>query len=134
MTVWCWKSVTSGHGPIEADGSISTQADDYFTLGFNLSEDLLSFLPWTMAASLQYDKVRFRDVFTSDDVRLFDETTVLKGEAVVEVAPGINIALTIGTNVLRDANGNILYENGKPVIGPSIGLETRLGSTETSAE
>jgi hypothetical protein len=119
---------------IEADGSISTQADDYFTLGFTLSEDLLSFLPWTMAASLQYDKVRFRDVFTSDDVRLFDETTVLKGEAVVEVAPGINIALTIGTNVLRDANGNILYENGKPVIGPSIGLETRLGSTETSAE
>jgi hypothetical protein len=118
---------------VEADGGINTDADDYFTLGFNLSEDLLSFLPWRMAAYLRYDKLRFRDVFTGD-ARLFDEYAVLKGEAVVGVAPGINIALTVGTNVLRDANGNIVYDNGKPVIGPSIGLETRLGNPQTSAE
>ncbi len=113
----------------QTTNEISTDAEDYFNLSFGVDKELLSFLPWEMEASLAYDRVRFRDVFQEDAVtKLFDENATLKGEGVVAIAPGINLAFTVSTNVLRDENGNIVYRDGKPVIGPSIGLETRIGN------
>ncbi|AHC15035.1 FecR family protein [Salinispira pacifica] len=111
-------------------GDISTDADDYFELGFAADKEALSFLPWEMEFGLEYSRLRFRDVFMEErNARLFDESAILKGEGVVAIVPGINIALTVSTNVLRDDNGNIRYdEDGKALIGPSIGLETRIGN------
>lgn len=113
---------------IEADGDVSTDAEDYFTFGFSVDKELLSFLPWEMELFLYYDRVMFRDVFTDSDVKLFDANATVTGEAVVGIAPGINLAFTVSSNVLRDSNGNIVYENGSPVVAPSIGLETRIGN------
>lgn len=109
---------------------ISTDADDYFELGFSADKEALSFLPWEMEFGLEYSRLRFRDVFMEErNARLFDESAILKGEGVVAIVPGINIALTVSTNVLRDENGNIRYDDdGKALIGPSIGLETRIGN------
>ncbi len=108
------------------DGSVSTDADDYFKFGFNLNEKLLSFLPWDMSLYLQYDRTRFRDLFVKDGgASLFDQNATLKGEVLIGFAPGIKLSVSVRTSAVRDSQGNVQYDsNGNTKMIPIVGITT----------
>ena len=61
------------------------------------------------------------------DMTLFDANTSFTGELVYPLAPTIAIAAIIGTSMLTDENGNLIYKNGYPEMKPVITIETRIG-------
>ncbi|KGE71349.1 FecR family protein [Spirochaeta lutea] len=111
---------------IGAEGEADITADDYFHIGLHVAEGLL---PYNISGGIQFERARFRDVFTdTENFSLFDENATFKGSISVEVAPLMDIVLSVGTAVLRDDTGAVRYnEGGKPVFGPTISLETKIG-------
>jgi hypothetical protein len=110
---------------IGAAGSANVSADDYFHIGVDIQKGLL---PLGIYGSVQYDRIRFRDVFTSSDFTLFDENAVVSGSLGIELSPIMDLHLNIGTAVVRDSNGVVQYkDNGRPKFGPTVTLETRIG-------
>jgi hypothetical protein len=109
-------------------GELTYSNDDRLTLRAELNEGLL---PWGLRGSISYERTHFvptligRDEFS--DAKLFDENTVLSGEIVYPAAESLDIALGVRTNVQRNEDGTVKYEDGDPVIGPSVTVETRLG-------
>jgi hypothetical protein len=101
-------------------------ADDFFHINLSVAEGLL---PYNISGGITYDRARFRDVFTdSENFSLFDENATFKGSISVEVAPVMDIVLSVGTAVLRDESGTVRYnDEGRPQFGPTISLETKIG-------
>ncbi len=112
--------------------SIVIGDEDYLLASLELQEGLL---PLDISAALSYERSFFVPTLLGssgfEGARLFDENTVLKGQIVYPVAPIMDIVGTVSSGVLRDGNGDIIYEtrNGqlKPKFGPVISIETRLG-------
>lgn len=106
--------------------------NDYLLAGFQIREGLL---PLDISLGLTYERTYFAPTLMKRDgfegARLFDENTVLKGEVIYPVAPIMDIVASVTTTVLRDDQGNIVYEtrNGQllPRFGPVISIETRIG-------
>lgn len=110
---------------IGASGSADVSADDYFHIGIDIKKGLL---PLGIYGSVQYDRVRFRNIFTDDEFSLFDENAVVSGSLGIELSPIMDLHLNIGTSVVRDKDGVVQYNNnGRPKFGPTVTLETRIG-------
>jgi hypothetical protein len=111
---------------IGAEGMPDLSADDFFHINLSVAEGLL---PYNISGGITYDRARFRDVFTdSENFSLFDENATFKGSISVEVAPVMDIVLSVGTAVLRDESGTVRYnDEGRPQFGPTISLETKIG-------
>jgi len=106
-------------------GSADVSADDYFHIGVDIQKGLL---PLGIYGSVQYDRVRFRNIFTDDEFTLFDENAVVSGSLGIEISPIMDLHLNISTSVVRDSNGVVQYrDNGRPKFGPTVTLETRIG-------
>ncbi|NCN04341.1 MAG: FecR domain-containing protein [Spirochaetales bacterium] len=107
-------------------GSANLSADDYFHIGVQIDKGLL---PLGLSGGVQYDRVKFREVFYDDDFALFDENAVVKGNIGVEISPIMDLVLTIGTSIQRDPEtGVVQYNaNGRPKYGPTVTLETKIG-------
>lgn len=84
--------------------------------------------------SLVYQRTRFAktigDAITGKSaagVNLFDSNTVFGGELAYGLLEGMDLAITVSTLVIRDeTTGEVKYENGQPMIRPSINIETRI--------
>ncbi|TVQ27387.1 MAG: hypothetical protein EA382_03855 [Spirochaetaceae bacterium] len=108
--------------------------DDYLLASLSLRKGLL---PLGISAGFSYERSYFvptlltRDGFES--ARLFDENTVLSGEIVYPIAPIMDVVASVSTVLLRDGEGNIVYEerNGqlRPKFGPVISITTRIGGS-----
>lgn len=109
---------------IGADG-LDITADDYFHIGFQIPKGAL---PLGLSGGVQYDRVKFRNVFWDDNFQIFDENATLKGNVAIEVSPILDLVVTVGTSVLRDSNGVVQYDaNGRPKFGPTVSIETKIG-------
>lgn len=115
-------------------GNIIIGDEDYLLASLTLQEGLL---PLDISAAISYERSFFAPTLLGESgfegAQLFDEYTVLKGQVVYPIAPIMDIVGTVSTAVLRDGNGDIIYEtrNGqlKPKYGPIISIETRLGGS-----
>lgn len=75
----------------------------------------------------EYSRTNFIPAFKSDELKLFDAYTSVKGEVVYPVAPTLDIAAVFSTAVKQDEAGNFLYDSeGNPEYVPSITIETRV--------
>lgn len=112
--LWPWDSL----GDVDSD--------DYLHASLLLAPDLL---PLGIGGGIEYTRSGFvQTLLSEDDVNLFDAKTTLDGEISYPVAPGMSIAVNIGTAAMRDNNGNLVYdEDGKLRSEFSLSLETRIG-------
>ncbi len=79
--------------------------------------------------SISYERTGFVWAINNDnvDVGLFDANTVLKGEIVYPVTPGMDLAAIFSTAVSQDSNGEIILDSlSRPLIEPTITFETRI--------
>jgi FecR-like protein len=107
---------------------------DHVLAGLSFKEGLL---PLGISAGFSYERDFFVPTLLGsegfEDLKLFDEHTVLKGEIVYPVAPIMDIAASITTTILRDEFGNVQYTEAsdgtlRPKYGPVINIETRIGA------
>ncbi len=111
-------------------GNIIGADEDFLKLELFLARDLT---PLEIQGSFSYERTAFiptllKEAEEFEDATLFDSNTVLEGELVYPVAPTLNIAVVAKTVMVRNDDGTIKYnEEGRPVVGPSFSVETRLG-------
>jgi len=117
--------------PFSKDSSIplmEIMKNDFFKLSFVLAKGTIPKLD--VAGSISYERrglvyTFFKD--KPDNVKLFDENTVFKGEFAYPVAPMIDLAAVINTAAQRDSSGNVVYDPlGNTKIVPVISIETRV--------
>lgn len=110
------------------DGQLAYSEDDLLEMELTLNEGLL---PFGLSGGITYERTHFIPTLISEgdyaDASLFDENTRVSGEVIYPIAPALNIAFQITTTVVRNDDGSVRYEDGSPVYGPSINIETRLG-------
>jgi hypothetical protein len=129
--------VTAGYmwpWAVDPSGSLVYSDEDHLLAATEIAEGLI---PFGITGRLSYERTHFVPTLLGKDgfenAKLFDANTVLSGEIVYPVSSGLKIAAGVTTTVLRDDNGNIMYEetgNGgakRPKFGPSVSIETRIG-------
>ncbi len=116
--LWPWEST--------ADGTLQGSEDDFLTVTAGVQSGLL---PLGISGDVTYSRTKFVPTLLdgTGELSLFDANTVLSGEIVYPLAPGFNLVGMVTTTVLRNDDGTIRYENGRPVSRPSITIETRIG-------
>jgi hypothetical protein len=118
--LWPWE--------IDQDGQLAYSEDDLFEIELDLAEGLL---PFGLRGGITYKRTHFIPTLINEgdykDAELFDENTRFAGEVVYPIAPSLDLALQVTTTVVRNSDGTVRYEDGSPVYGPSINIETRLG-------
>ncbi len=119
--LWPWK--------LDDNGDFSQSDRDEALLRLAL---LPGWMPGGLYGSFSYRRVGFvptileRDGF--EDADLFDHNTTLSGELVMPVAPAVSFAAGVTTTILRDEQGQILYDSKeRPKLRSSVTLETRIG-------
>lgn len=110
-------------------GGITGGDEDFLKLELFVDRELT---PLDIQGSFVYKRTAFVPTLLNEgefeNASLFDANTVLSGELIYPVAPTLNIAVVAKTVMIRDDNGTIQYnDRGEPIIGPSFGIETRLG-------
>lgn len=118
----------------DENGELTYSDEDYLLAEVGFAEGLI---PFGIEGSLSYSRTHFAPTLLDkegfEDARLFDANTVLSGEIVYPVSNILKIAASVTTTVLRNDEGNIVYETDadgvptRPKFGPSISVETRLG-------
>jgi hypothetical protein len=82
-----------------------------------------------IAGSVYYDRKGLaKSIVRSTEgeaFRLIDESTILKGELSVPIAPMLDLAIVVGSAASYAENGQLRYYDGKPLIVPTISMETR---------
>ncbi|NBC29984.1 MAG: hypothetical protein GVY29_08325 [Spirochaetes bacterium] len=120
---YLWPFINTGNG-------IAASDDDFLTLELTLDKDLT---PLGIQGAFAYERKAFIPTLANrsgfEEATLFDSNTVLSGELVYPVAPTLNIAVVAKTVMIRNNDGSIKYseETGRPIVGPSFSVETRLG-------
>ena len=115
---------------IRTAGGLAPSDDDFLTLELTLDKDLT---PLGIQGAFAYERKAFVPTIANrsgfEEASLFDSNTVLSGELVYPVAPTLNIAVVAKTVMIRNNDGSIKYseETGRPIVGPSFSVETRLG-------
>ena len=115
---------------IRTAGGFAPSDDDFLTLELTLDKDLT---PLGIQGAFAYERKAFVPTIANrsgfEEASLFDSNTVLSGELVYPVAPTLNIAVVAKTVMIRNNDGSIKYseETGRPIVGPSFSVETRLG-------
>ena len=101
---------------------------DYLTLRAELKEGLL---PLGIHASAEYERRGFfataLDRGDFEDATFFDANSVVRSEMVYPVAETLDLAVVVTTTVLRNTDGSIRYEDGRPELSNSVTIETRIG-------
>jgi hypothetical protein len=114
---------------IDADGNFLIGDEDYFELSLTIFEDVIPFVD--LSGGISYERTRFLTPFvngTADDYgwSLFDANTVVSGEVIYGIQPGLDLVGVVSTAVVIDADGNIIYDSGIPRIRPTLNIETRV--------
>ncbi|MBU1081547.1 MAG: hypothetical protein KKB59_13770, partial [Spirochaetes bacterium] len=120
---WPWSADATS-----LDELLST-SDDYFKAVLAIKKGLIPV--FDLAGSIAYERKGFVRSIAAGGATLFDENTTFSGELSLPIpgAPNLDLAVVVSTAVERDAGGNVQYsdaEKTKPVIVPTITLETRL--------
>ncbi|MFW5728570.1 MAG: FecR domain-containing protein [Spirochaetota bacterium] len=110
-------------------GNIVGTDEDFLKMELFVARDLT---PLEIQGSFAYERTAFIPTLLAEEgfeeATLFDSNTVLSGELVYPVAPTLNIAVVAKTVMIRNDDGTVKYsEEGRPVVGPSFSVETRLG-------
>lgn len=108
---------------LKADGSIGPSDTDSLKIGVNIPKDKIPFVK--LAGGVSYERTKFLPSIR-DKVDLFDANTVFRGEVIYGLAKGMDLVLGIGTTTQRNEAGQILYENGKPKVGPTVSIDTKV--------
>ncbi|MFP4483726.1 MAG: FecR domain-containing protein [Spirochaetaceae bacterium] len=110
-------------------GNIVGTDEDFLKMELFVARDLT---PLEIQGSFAYERTAFIPTLLAEEgfeeASLFDSNTVLSGELIYPVAPTLNIAVVAKTVMIRNDDGTVKYsEEGRPVVGPSFSVETRLG-------
>lgn len=114
---------------------IETGDDDFLHASLTFQEGLL---PLGISASLSYERNQFLSTVRSlgdvEGISLFDANTVMSGGITYPVAPIMDIVASVSVQILRDADGNVQYEDVggtlRPKYGPVVSIQTVLGGSE----
>jgi len=106
-----------------ADGSLGPSDNDYLRLKLGIPKDKLPLVK--LSGSISYERTQFIPSLR-DKVNLFDANTLFRGEVVYGLAKGMDLVIGVGTATQRDGGGNVVYENGKPKVGPTVSLDTKV--------
>ncbi|OHD12897.1 MAG: hypothetical protein A2Z96_07635 [Spirochaetes bacterium GWB1_48_6] len=114
-----------------SDGTITWAEDDNLEVTLTIPKGKIPMIK--VSGSITYQRTHFAPTVASallgtsgQGVNLFDSNTVFGGELVYGMMEGLDMALQVSTSVVRDASGQVLYENGQPMIRPSINIESRI--------
>jgi hypothetical protein len=99
--------------------------NDEFTLNARILPDVIPVVD--IHGGVAYTRTNFAPIFIEPaNFQLFDGYTTVKGEIIYGVAPNMDIVGVISTSTVHDAEGNIVYQNGKPKVVPNVTIETRV--------
>ena len=115
------------YGPGEIDGSdVSISDEDFFRLGLELSKGLIPF--YDLSGGIYYERARFIPALGEGNFVWMNEESLLTGEAVLPIAPTLDLAVIVSSSTLYDDQGNlIMKEDGiTPEIVPVYTIETRI--------
>jgi hypothetical protein len=108
---------------LKSDGSIGPSDSDFLKLALAIPKDKIPFVK--LSGGISYERTKFVPSLR-DGVNLFDSNTVLKGEVVYGLAQSLDLVIGVTTTTIRNEDGSVVYENGKPKIGPTVSLDTKL--------
>ena len=98
---------------------IVTGDDDELLISLWIQDGLL---PYGITAGASYQRSHFIPTLLGDEgfesATLFDENTVLTGQIVYPISPLMSIVGSISTQILRDENGDIQYEERGGTLRP----------------
>lgn len=120
--MWPWS--------VDESDSLTASDEDYLHVKFSIPRGVVPIID--LSGAVSYDRTRFAPTLLSGEtasgatLSLFDENTVLKGEIVWGVMPTIDLVLNVSSSVVMES-GTVRYgEDGKPLMAPAFGIETRL--------
>lgn len=108
---------------LKADGKIGPSDSDSLKIGVNIPKDKIPFVK--LAGGISYERTKFLPSIR-DGVNLFDANTVFRGEVIYGLAKGMDLVFGVGTATQRNEDGNVIYENGKPKVGPTVSIDTKV--------
>lgn len=119
--LWPWE--------IDDAGSYSQSDNDEALLRLAV---LPGWMPGGLYGSFSYRRVGFIPTIQEregyEDADLFDHNTLISGELVLPVAPAVSFAAGFTTTILRDEQGQMVYDSqDRPKLRSSVKLETRIG-------
>lgn len=118
--LWPWE--------VDDTGAWTLSNFDYLTLKAEIGEGIL---PLGIHGSAQYERRGFyativeRDEFA--DAGFFDADSLVRSELIVPVGASLEVAAVVTTTVLRNEDGTVRYEDGRPEVSNSFTVETRFG-------
>ncbi len=100
--------------------------DDYILAKLEIKKGVIPIID--VSGSFSYERTGFAYALTSNaaGVSLFDAYTVLKGELTYPIAETVDFAIIVSTAASHDADGAVIFEDGKPKVAPTITFETRV--------
>lgn len=96
---------------------------DYFKLRFDVPKDKIPFVK--LSGGVGYERNKFVKAIAKGG-NLLDADSVLRGEVVYGMVQGMDLVVGLSTSALRDSNGNVVYDGGKPKVGPTISIDTKV--------
>lgn len=108
---------------IKADGGIGPSKADSFKVRVDIPKDKIPFV--ALSGGVSYERTGFVPSL-QEGTNLFDANTVFKGEVVYGLAKGMDLVIGIGTATMRAENGDIIFDGGKPKVGPTVSIDTKV--------
>jgi hypothetical protein len=120
--MWPWS--------FDESNSLAASDEDYLHLSLSIPRGVVPIVD--LYGSVSYDRTMFAPTLISGKtvggtkLSLFDENTVLKGEIVWGVLPTLDLVLNVSSTVVMESGAVRYGEDGKPLMAPAFGIETRL--------
>jgi hypothetical protein len=108
---------------LKSDGKIGPSDTDSLKIGVNIPKDKIPFVK--VSGGISYERTKFIPSIR-DKVDLFDANTVFRGEVVYGLVKGMDLVIGVGTATRRNDNGDVIYENNKPKVGPTVSIDTKV--------
>lgn len=104
--------------------SLTSSSADSLRLALNVPKGKVPGV--ALSGDLSYERTNFIGSLASPTT-LFDANTVFRADLVYGLEENLDVALGVTTSALRDSSGNVIYDaGGKPTMGPTISVETRV--------
>ncbi|OHE63972.1 MAG: hypothetical protein A2001_00915 [Treponema sp. GWC1_61_84] len=112
--------------PDSTEDWVDIAANDYLLAKLEIRKGLIPSLD--VAGAFSYERTGFMHALlgNASGVSLLDEKTVLKGEVLYPITKGVDFAVVLSTATSQDADGNVIYEDHKPLVEPTVTFETRI--------
>lgn len=100
-----------------------SEESDAFRLRLEVPKDKIPFVE--LSGSVTYERTQFAKTI-ADGGDLLDARSLFRAEVVWGMAPGADLVVGVTTAALRSVEGDLVFEDGLPKVGPTISIDTRV--------